>query len=83
MGSQQAQQLWPSDVVLLVEQRLGGGRVGQLAEKVFALPIGQACLVHLPGEPLAAVGPNLDRKRQPGLHAGKVARASCKAGFPG
>jgi len=65
--------------VLLLEQRLGSGGFGQLAEKVLALHIRQSGRVHLSGKPLAAVDPHLDREGQPSLYSHM---AQAESGMP-
>src|SRR5213075_1462986 len=61
------EQPWPAGAQLPVHQALRLGEVGDLDEAVVSAFVGQACVVHLAGEPLAAVDADLDAEWEPGL----------------
>src|SRR5882672_2280743 len=67
---QLAQQAGPVGPELLIEQRLRLGHIRYPREAIVASLITQSGLVHLPGQPLAAVEANVHPEWKPGLDAG-------------
>ena len=55
---------------MLVAQALCLLRILEVGEGVVAAPVAQPGLVHLPGQPFAAVEADVDAEGEPGLHAG-------------
>ncbi len=68
-SSDAAELLTPGGTVQLVHQVLSPCKIADPGEAVVTTPVGQVFLIHLPGQPFAAVHPHLNRKGKPGLNA--------------
>ena len=60
----------PAGLQLIVHPGLSARKVFDPGETVVVTLVADACLIHLPGQPLATVHVDLAGKRKPGLEPG-------------